>query len=154
MKFFWNLEDGSANNKTWTGTRNGTKVGADVNIINPSSAPIVVLEDLDILETRFHQGSVTNINGSAGAWVALGGGAALANDIKQIHMTTTMGEPLEIGVGASAGAAQRKFIVNRGEGPLVLKINLDSGDELWVRSLTTNGVTSGEIVVNLLGAPA
>lgn len=147
MKWFFNVR------KTWTGTEVGDKVGADVNVINSASSPIVVLEELDVLETRFHQGSVTNINGSAGAFVALGGGAALSNDIKQIHITTTMGEPLEIGVGASAGAAQRKFIVNRGEGPLVLKINLDSGDELWVRSLTTSGVTSGEIVLNLLGAP-
>jgi len=153
VKWFWNLA-GSTGNRTWTGTQVGEKVAADVNIINPSSAPIVVLENLDVLETRFHQGSVTNINGSAGAWIALGGGAALSNAIKKLHITITMGEPLEFGIGASAGAAARKFIVNRGEGPLVLQIDLDSGSELWVRSLTSSGVTSGEIVLNLLGAPA
>ena len=153
MKWFANLAE-SIGGKTWTGTRNGVQVGADVNVINPSSSPIITLENLDVLETRFHQGSVVNINGSAGAWVAFGGGAALASAIKEIHITSTMGEPLEFGIGASAGAAARKLIVNRGEGPLVLKIDLDSGEELWVRSLTTTGVTSGEIVVNLLGAPA
>ena len=152
MKWFWNLASATSGNKTWTGTQNGDKVGADVNVINPSSAPIIVLEDLDVLETRLHEGSVTTINASGGAWVALGGGAALANDIKSLQVTSTMGQPLEIGVGASAGAAQRKFILNRGDGPVSLKINLDSTEELWVRSLDA-AVTSGEITINLLGAP-
>lgn len=152
MKWFWNLA-ASDGNRTWTGTRIGDKVAADVNIANSPSSPFPVLEDLDVLETRFHQGSVVNINGSAGAWVALGGGAALSNDIKQLQVTSTMGQPLEIGIGASAGAAQRKFILNRGDGPVLVKINLDDGEELWVRSLDA-AVTSGELTINLLGAPA
>lgn len=151
MKFFYNVM------KTWTG-RDLTTVSsnpihaADVFVANTNSSPVIVeIATLTVLETRFHQGSVTNINGSAGAWVAFGGGAALANDTKKILLTSTMGEPLEFGVGASAGAAQRVFVINRGDGPISLELVLDSGDEIWVRSLTTSGVTSGELTMSILG---
>lgn len=102
-----------------------------------------------IFETRFHNAASAGINASVGAWVEVETAAALAQAITGFHITTTIGEPLEFGTGASAGAVTRKWIVNRGEGPLVLGSSLASGTRLWVRSLTTTAVSAGEIVLNL-----
>lgn len=111
----------------------------------------VTLSSLDILETRFHDASVTTVNGSGGVWVALGGGSALTHTIKRITVDNTTSEPLEFGTGATAGAAVRKFVVNRGEGPFQADCSLASGAFLWVRSLSTLSMTTEYIVVNLLG---
>lgn len=107
----------------------------------------------DMLETRFHSAASVGINASSGAWVELGTPtpAALTHDIKAVELTQTIGEPLEIGTGANSGAVTRRFVTNRGEGPLSLVDIMSSGARLWVRSLTTTAVASGEITLNLLG---
>ncbi len=139
----WNLQQNA------TGTEIGSKNALDVNIANAS--PVPVTQGGDVLVTEFHNISSVNINGSAGAFVALGSGSALASDIVQIQVSYTAGQPLEFGIGASAGAAVRKFIINQGEGPTTLSVALSSGERLWVRSLSATGVTGGYITMNLIG---
>jgi hypothetical protein len=104
-----------------------------------------------VVVAEFHDAASVGINGSAGAWVALGSGAALGAAVKKIQMTQTVGEPLEFGTGANAGAATRKWVSNRGEGPQVFEVDIASGTKLWVRSLTTSAVAAGEITLNCLG---
>lgn len=105
------------------------------------------------LETRYHDAAAVNINDNTGAFVAVGSGAAISNTIYEININCTLGEPLDFRLGADATAAAAnpsKWIMNRGAA-VTLKIKLVAGDKLWVRSLTTSGVTGGEITLNLMG---
>ena len=116
-----------------------------------SGAATPVTLNGDVKETKYLDASSTQINDSAAAWVAVG--SVTGQSISGVHVTTTIGEPLEFGLSTDACATTtRKWIVNRGEGPLVLGVTIPSGNQVCVRSLTTNDVTSGEIVLNL-GAP-
>lgn len=105
----------------------------------------------DVKTTEFHNITSANINGSAGAFVALGSGAALGYTIKSLQISYTAGEPLQFGVGASAGAAVKKWIINQGDGPVNLIISLSATDKLWVKSLSTTAVSAGYITVNFMG---
>lgn len=110
----------------------------------------------DIIATRHHDCSVTNINGSAGALVELRqdnatAGTSLPAAVKKIHISCTFGEPIEILSGANSGSATRKAVLNLGEGPLVLECKMTSGHSVFVRSLSTNSITSGVLTVNFLG---
>ena len=151
MKFFYNIM------KTWTGrdltvSPSSPIHAADVFIANSGSFPIpITAAPYTVLETRLQDMAAVGINGSAGAWVELGGAAVLANAIAKIQLSYTAGQPLEIGTGATAGSVTRRFIINQGEGPLNLDLQLTAGSQLWVRSLSTTGVTSGYITLNLIG---
>lgn len=110
----------------------------------------------DIIATRHHDTSITNINGSAGVVVEIRtdnatAGAALPAAVKGIHVSCTFGEPIEILSGPNSGAAVRRLIANLGEGPLIVPLKITSGQSIFVRSLSTTGVTSGVLTVNLLG---
>lgn len=107
-----------------------------------------------VTESRFHDTAVDNINDNAGAYVEVETAAALIADTTKIHITNTLGEPLSFKKAANAGAAAAStdgFNTNRGEGPLTLDYIMSIGDRLWVRSLTSTPVTSGEIVINFMG---
>jgi len=99
----------------------------------------------------FLSAASTQINDNAAAWVAVG--SSLTAAAQAIHVTTTIGEPLQFASGTDCTAPSLKFYVNRGEGPLVIGVQIGSGDVLCVRSLTALDVNSGEVVVNLMKAP-
>lgn len=110
-----------------------------------------------IREARFHDTSVTNINGSAGAFIQVGTGAyaalAVSNVIANIKVNAAFGEPLVFRLGANAGAAAAAadlFLLNMGAAADFPAI-LAPGDRLWVRSLSANAVTSGYLILNLVG---
>lgn len=124
---------------------------SNVTIVGPSPLPVSVQGGLDVKKAEIHDISATNINASGGAFVALGSGAALGSIIQKLQLSYTAGEPLEFGVGASAGAATRKWVANQGEGPMLLDILLAAADKVWVRSLSLNAVSSGYITTNFLG---
>lgn len=115
----------------------------------PSAIP--VSPGGDVIETRYFDASSTNINEVSGAYVAVG--AALASSVGTVHVTTTIGEPLDFAIGADCSAPTTKWIVNRGEGPLVIGNVIASGRQICVRSLSAASVSSGEIVLNLMQAP-
>lgn len=151
MKFFYNVM------KTWTGrdltVAAGTPIhAADVFVANTALTPIPIQAvSLNVLETRLQSMAAVAINGSSGAWVELGGALVLANVISRIQITLTAGQPLEIGIGANSAAVTRRFIINQGEGPLTLDCAFAAGAQLWVRSLSSTGVTTGYITLNLMG---
>lgn len=110
----------------------------------------------DIITTRHHDCSVTNIPSSAGIAEEIRvdnatTGAALAAAVKKIHASATFGAAIEIMVGASAGAATRKFIMNLGEGPLIIECAIASGQRIYVRNLAASAVSTGILTLNLLG---
>lgn len=110
----------------------------------------------DVVESRHHDCSVLNIPSSATDPVEINidnstVGAALGSAVKKIHASATFGAPIEILIGATAGAAVRKFVMNLGEGPLVIECSIASGSKLWVRNLNAAAVTSGVLTLNLLG---
>lgn len=110
----------------------------------------------DVIGTRHHDCSVTQINGSAGALVEIQqdnstAGAALAAAVKKIHLSCTFGEPIEILSGANSGSATRRVVANLGEGPLIIECKMTSGHSVFVRSLSTSAITSGVLTVNFLG---
>lgn len=120
-----------------------------------STTGLPVLNGGSVKESRFHDAAVTNINDSGGAYVEVGGTTVLANTIIGVHVTTTIGEPLQFATTSAANCSSgisTLFKVNRGEGPLVLGVAIPTGNRLCVRSLTSSSVTSGEIVLNLAGA--
>ena len=110
----------------------------------------------DVIATRYHDTSVTNINAAAGALVEVdvdkdNRGAVLPAAVKGIEISCTFGTPVEILSGASAGAATRKLVANLGEGPTVVPLKMTSGHRVYVRSLNTDSITSGILTLNLLG---
>jgi hypothetical protein len=128
-------------------------MGSSVSLSSSPSSPIYTEDNApEVVEARIHNAASTNISAAGGAWVNFESSTNLSDDITMIELTATHGEPLEIGVGATAGTVTRKFIANRGEGPLVLGVSMAAGTKLWVRSLD-GAVTSGLTTLNLMGQP-
>lgn len=134
-----------------------TKRCLDVFVRNDASNPIYVagVSGLEVLEYRFHDCSSTQINQVGGAYVEIETAAAIANTIQKMIICPTFGEPLIIRKAADAAAAAAQAtapvaVLNRGQ-TLTIECSLVATDRLWVRSLSATDITSGELVVNLLG---
>lgn len=117
---------------------------------SPSSPIYTEANEPAVIDTRNHDAAATNINAAGGSWVNVESSSALPSDVTMVELTSTHGQPLEIGTGPNAATVTRKFIANRGEGPLVLGVKMNTGDLLWVRSLD-QAVTSGLTTLNLMG---
>lgn len=140
--------------KKWvTGTLVGGKYGLDINVIN--AAIPVVSAALTLLEYRYHRAADNTVNGSGGAFVQVASAADIANTITQMRVANNSGAPLAFSVGADATAAAAAApiaVVAAGQtSEAVFGVALAAGDKLWVRSLYTSNVTTGEFVVALLG---
>lgn len=129
-----------------TGSANGLIVDGSAVV-----QPVSITNADTVRETRFHYAASQNINGSAGAWVALGSGAAVTVSVKQVQYSSTLGEPVEIGSGSGAASVTQRFIINQGGGPELMNQLFSSGTLLWVRSLSTSAISSGYLTVNLVG---
>jgi hypothetical protein len=137
-----------------------TKRCLDVFVRNDAAHPIFVagVSGMSVLEYRFHDTNVTNINNSAGAYVEIDTPAALANVIQKIIVSPTFGEPLIIRAAADAAAAAAQdlagaapvVVLNRGQ-TVTVEASLAVGDRLWVKSLSATLINSGELVLNLIG---
>lgn len=107
-----------------------------------------------IIKTEIHDITAAPINGSGSAFIAFGSGAALLADIKRIQISYTSGQPLVFALGAdatAAAAASPAFLLNQGDGPVVLSVAIPSGSKIWVRSGSVTGVTGGYLTANLMG---
>jgi hypothetical protein len=136
--------------KALTGTKIGAKYALDVNVLQ---SVVPGGSGQTVLETRFHDTAVTQINNNAGAFVEIQTAAALANTIAILRANCTFGEPIQIRKGANAGAAAANpdlCILNRGEAAQ-FPVSLIAGDRIWVRALMANPVNGGELTINLMG---
>jgi hypothetical protein len=70
---------------------------------------------------------------------------------KQIQVSSTVGKPLQLGIGANAGAAVAKWNLVAGGGPVTFPIQFTAADILCVRTLDGSTVSTGAFVVNFLG---
>lgn len=144
------------NLKQWlTGTTVGSDHGLDVNVIN-TTLPIA-LSALSYKEHRFMDAAVTNIPASGGTAVEIGDtnnpAANVANTCTQLKIANNSGNALNIYVGANSGALTQIGVAHAGQiGEAVFGVTLASGDKVWIRAVQNAAVTSGEVLVTLLGA--
>lgn len=133
-----------------TGTTVGSKQALDVNVVQ---SVIPGGTGLSVLETRFHECSVTNIQAKSGSFVEIESAAALANTISKMKVSCTFGEPISIRKGANAAAAAAATdlaLLNQGQ-TADFEVSLSSGDKLWVRSRTSTAINTGYLTLNLIG---
>lgn len=116
--------------------------------------PLVI--PTDTLMTRKHDAFILNIPAAGGTPVEIrlddsNVGIALTAAVKAMEFSCTLPEPVEILVGASAGAAVRKFIASAGDSSVTVSCIIASGQHIYLRSLDANAVTAGVLTLNLLG---
>lgn len=138
-----------------TGTLVGSDYGLDVNIVN-TSLPIA-LTALVYKEHRFMDAAVTNIPASGGTAVQIGDtnipAADVANTCTQLKVANNSGSAINIYVGANSGALTQIGVAHAGQiGEAVFGVTLASGDKVWIRAVQNAAITSGEVLVTLLGA--
>lgn len=125
--------------------------GGAVNSIESGPAGSV----LTVQQTEFHSAVSTTINNSSGAFVAFGDGLALVAAISKMQLTSTMSEPLAFRVAASAAAAAGlsadTFVLNQGDGPVLINVSIALAAKIWVRSKSGNAVSAGYLTANLMG---
>jgi hypothetical protein len=135
----------------------------DVFARNDAINPLYVsgVSGIRVRETRFHDAAGVNINDVSGAFVEIGtdpataaaAPAAIANTTSKLIISSTIGEPLCIRLGANAGAAALASdlcIINRGQS-VEIDVALIATNQLWIRSLTSVAVTDGILTMNLCG---
>lgn len=138
-----------------TGSLSGGKNALDVNVTNTITTAVGALA---YKERRFHLPASKTINKRTGAWVQLDVNsdvaantpANVANTCTALEMNLNEGSALEIGVGANAGAVTAIAAGGAGQ-TKITGVTLVSGDKIWVRALQDVDITTGEILVVLLG---
>lgn len=97
----------------------------------------------------YHNAATTAITGS---YAAAGGGAGtIPTGTKKIQISSTIGTPLNFGIGANSGAAVSKINLVSGGGPVYIEYTFVTGDLLFVRTLDGTTVSIGHFVCNFLG---
>lgn len=109
-----------------------------------------------LVDTRHHDMTLTGLNAAGGALVEMRvdnstTGTGLAAAVKKIHISSTIGEPIEIRTGANSGASTRRAVLNLGDGPLFLECIITSGHGVYLRSMSSNAITEGVLTINFLG---
>lgn len=104
----------------------------------------------DVLDQIYHAASTTNITGT---FVECGGAGqgTIPAGTKKIQVSSTIGQPLQFGIGANTGAATAKFNIVAGGGPIEFPVEFATNDILCVLSLGTQPISTGNFVINFLG---
>lgn len=146
------------NIKRWlSGTLVGGEPSINVNVLNTVPVPVAPA-NYQYKERRFHIASSTNINARTGAWieldansdVAAGTPADVANTIAEFRANWNGAGALEFGVGANAGAVTPIDSIGSGQTQAV-GVSLSAGNKIWVRAVKNTAITSGELMILLLG---
>lgn len=104
----------------------------------------------NVLDQIYHAASVNNITTSFTEVGGVGQGTIPAGT-KKIQISSTVGKPLQFGIGANAGAAVAKFNIVAGGGPIEFPVQFASADILCVLNLDSGTISTGNFVVNFLG---
>lgn len=139
-----------------TGSSSGGKNAMDVNVINSITTAAGALAQK---EFRFHLPATTNINARTGAWIQLDANsdvagstpADVANTGTAIALNWNGGAALQVGVGATSGAVTVLGTIGAGQTISAIGATLASGNKLWVRALQNAAITTGELLVAVLG---
>lgn len=142
--------------KFLTGTANGSKQCLDVHIANTVSTAV---GSFSYKERRVHMAATTNIPGNGSSMIELDvlsgttGGQNIANTITELGLCWNGGGVIEIGVGATAGAAASNIVATLNEGQTRgFGVSLASGDKVWVRRVeSASAISAGILVAVFLG---
>lgn len=114
-----------------------------------------VVSNPTVQQTQMHSIASANINASSGAFVAFGDGTSTPANISQLQLSYTASEPLAFRIAATAllaaSASKDDWVLNQGDGPVNIYKAIPSGSFIWVRSKSSNSVTSGYISANMMG---
>lgn len=136
-----------------SGTVVGSSPSLNVNVLNTVPVPVAP-SNYSYKERRFQDANVTQINAKSGAWVQIGdtneASASVANTITEMRVSSNLGAALVFGKGANSGAVTPIGASGAGQS-LSLGVALVAGDKIWVKALQDAAVTSGELLVLLLG---
>lgn len=104
----------------------------------------------DVLDQIYHAAATTNITGS---FVECGGTGqgSIPTGTKKIQVSSTVGQPLQFGIGANTGAAVAIFNIVAGGGPIEFPVQFATNDILCVLSLGSTPISTGNFVINFLG---
>ncbi len=108
----------------------------------------------NILGQDIHDASAVAVNGSAGAYVALGAAVTIPAGTKRVQISSTMGEPISISFAANVGAAAastKRVNLVQGGAPGTLDFIPGVDNKAFIRSLSATGVTDGYVALNFIG---
>lgn len=160
--FFPNLKDSDQRaNATGTTVTDAAIVDhtcLDVFARNDSSNPLYVTgsstSTFNILKQDIHDASASSINGSGGAYKAFGSAITIPAGTKYVQISSTCGEPIEVAFGADATAAAtsaKKAYLVEGGAPGKLEFIPATENKAFIRSLSTNAISSGYVTLIFLG---
>lgn len=98
----------------------------------------------------YHDAAVNNVTATYTEAGGTGGGSIPAG-VNQMQVSSILGSPIQLAVGANAGAAVSTFNLVPGGGPVVVPFLYTAGDKLFVKTLDGATVSSGCFVVNFMG---
>lgn len=128
----------------------------DVFARNDASNPLFVsgASVATILAQDIHSAAATTVNGSAGAYVALGAAVTIPAGTKSVQISSTMGEPVEISFAANSGAAAAsvaKAYLVAGGAPGKLDLIPGANNKAFIKSLSTTSITDGYVTLIFMG---
>lgn len=130
-----------------TGTLNGSKYCLDVHVANSVSTAAT---SYSYKEHRLHDAASNNINASAGTWEQVDTAADVANTINEVRIRNHTGAAIQIGKGANSGAVTVIGVAHEG-GEEDFGVSLVATDKIWILALENAAITSGKVLVTLLG---
>lgn len=98
----------------------------------------------------FHNAALDNITGAFSEAGGVGNGSIPAST-KKIQISSIIGKPIQIGIGANSGAAVASINLVSGGGPVYIDYSYTAGDKLFVKTLDASTVTSNNFVINFMG---
>lgn len=104
----------------------------------------------NVIGQIYHAAATNNITTSFTEVGGAGQGTIPAGT-KKIQVSSTVGKPLQFGIGANAGAAVAKFNIVAGGGPIEFPVQFAAADILCVKNLDAGTISTGNFVINFLG---
>lgn len=98
----------------------------------------------------YHDAAAHNITASFTEAGGSGGGT-IPTGTSQMQVSSIIGSPIQLGVGANAGAAVPVLNLVPGGGPVTIQFEFAASDKLWVLTLDGSTVSQGCFVVNFAG---
>lgn len=108
----------------------------------------------NLLARDIHDATAAPINGSAGAYIAFGTGITIPAGVREVQVSSNLGEPVEISFAANVGAATastKKIFMVPGGAPGTLKFVPSTENKMFIRSLSTTAIASSYITANFMG---
>lgn len=104
----------------------------------------------NVLGQIYHDSATNNIT-TAFSEVGGAGQGVIPTGTSQIQVSSIIGKPLQLGIGATSGGATATFNLVAGGGPITFPVTFTIGHEIYVRTLDGSTVSTNYFVINFLG---